>query len=141
VSNIARWNLIIGFSIIICAASGGFFLATEQARSFAENSAAKSAWWFTVASSAHGHTNLFAMLHILLGLTLSYSKVSPKGKALQTLGLGLGTLAMSLLMLIRSLKPPEAGYDILGYVIGALLSASLISILSHVIGLLPTKRG
>ncbi len=139
-SKIARWNMIIGFTVLVFAASGGFFLATEQVQSFAEGSAAKSAWWFTVATSAHGHTNLFAMIHILFGLTLPYSKAVPRVKFLQSIGLGLGTFTMSFLMLARSLKPPEPGRDYLGLLIGMMLSCSLLALISHVMGLLPTKR-
>jgi len=141
VSKIARWNMIIGFAVLVFAASGGFFLATEQTESFAAGSAAKSTWWFAVATSAHGHTNLFGMIHILLGLTMAYSKAGPRVKLLQSIGVGLGTFTMSFLMLVRSLRPPESGRDFLGYLIGIMLSASLLALTSHVMGLLPTKRG
>jgi hypothetical protein len=139
-SAIARWNIIVGFSAIVFAASGGLFLANEQTATFIQNSAPNSTWWYAVASSAHGHTNLFGFLHILFGLTLGLSYASSKLKKIQFIGLALGTTAMSLLMLLRSLTQPNSGFDLVGYFIGFMLSSALISLATHIMYLLPRKR-
>lgn len=139
-SSIARWNIIVGFSAIVFAAAGGFFLANEQAISFAQNSTSNTTWWYAVAASAHGHTNLFGILHVLFGLTLGMSYASPNLKKMQFIGLSLGTVAMSFLMVARSLSHPSTSFDFLGYLIGFMLSSTLISLSTHVMYLLPRKR-
>jgi len=140
-SNISRWNLVFGFSAIVFSASGGFFLATEQSRHFVQNAVGDSSWWFILSSSAHGHTNLFGMLHVLMALTFPYSRFGSRIQAYQTYGLGAGTFAMSFLMVIRSLSKPVIDFDLLGILIGLFLSCSLLSLITQIVGLLKIKPG
>lgn len=140
-SIVGRWNLIFGFSAILFSACGGFFLATEQSRHFAENAVGDPSWWFALSSSAHGHTCLFGILHVLLGLTFAYSSLGSRFRLLQSICLGSGTFAMSALMIIRSLSKPAIDFDTLGVFIGLFLSLAILSLLIHVYSLLPLKRG
>ena len=70
---IATGNMLIGFIFIFLSASAGLFLSTEHVRAHVNGGAELTSWWIQLSSSAHGHTNLFGMLHVLLGLTMPYS--------------------------------------------------------------------
>jgi hypothetical protein len=74
------------------------------------------------------------MLHVLFGLTVAYSAFSPKVKSWQTCGLALGTVAMGPMMLVKAATPPVEGYDALGLIMGAMLSAALAALASHALG-------
>ena len=128
-------NMLIGFSLIFFAAAGGPFLAFDATDAFIHDPTIISSWLFTLLSSAHGHTNLFGMLHVLFALSMPYSTLSPRVKKLQTVGFGLGSFGMSVLMVIRANMGPVAGYDLLGLFTGVCLSAALAAIGVHCYGL------
>lgn len=129
-------NMLIGFSLIFFAASAGSFVANDITYKFIREQNLLDSWLSLMLKSAHGHTNLFGMLHICFGLTLPYSKSKYLVKIYQTIGLGLGSFAMSGLMVLRGLIVPNEGFDYLGVVIGICLSAALVAIAAHVVGLL-----
>jgi hypothetical protein len=134
-SQLNLWNIFFGFLVIFIASCAGVFLADEATKSYLYNQTLQSSWQQLILQSAHGHTNSFGMLHILLGLTFPYSKLSLKIKTLQTIGLGAGTFAMSILMFLKSRGEPVVGYDVLGLVIGVCLSLTFISLLVHCCGI------
>lgn len=128
-------NMLIGFCLIFFAAAGGPFLAFDATDAFIHDPSIMSSWLFTLLSSAHGHTNLFGMLHILFALTIPYSSLSSKFKKIQTVGMCLGSFGMSVLMVLRANLGPVAEYDFLGGFTGLCLSASLMAIGMHCYGL------
>ena len=134
-SQVSLWNILIGFFVVFLAACAGVFLADNMTSHYVYQSSEVLSWEQVIVKSAHSHTNSFGMLHILLGLTLPYSRVSLTVKVLQTIAFGLGTVAMSVLMMIKSQYPAVMGYDGLGALIGLCLSATLIGISSHCYGL------
>jgi hypothetical protein len=129
-------NMLIGFSIVFLAAAAGSFIATDITYKFLREQNLSDSWMSLMQKSAHGHTNLFGILHICLGLTLPYSRFKNSFKILQTIGLGLGSFAMSFLMVVRGQIIPSESFDYLGTLIGICLSAALLSIGGQVIGLL-----
>jgi hypothetical protein len=128
-------NMIIGFTILFLAASGGGFVAFDMTTGFLKDPAILESWELALLKSAHGHSNLFGMIHIMFGLTLPYSEFSSKWKKRQTLGLFLGSLAMGPGMMIRAFKGPTESTDLTGILIGIALSASLLTLVSHSAGL------
>ena len=133
---IALLNMALGFLAVFLAACGGVFVANDATNAFLHHPQELQGWQFTLMASAHGHTNLFGMLHILFGLTLPYSGFKGKTHVWQSVGLGLGTLGMSVLMVLRSFVMPSATSDPLGIVLGIMLGAALVAIGSHTAGLL-----
>lgn len=131
-------NVTIGFWTIFFAACGGTFLATQSHQAFVHDVSLLSSWQFTLMKSAHTHTNLFGILHILLGMTLPIAKLNKNQATGMTLGFFCGTLAMSVLLIIRSFHMPLVTFDWLGVVNGCLLSCALVAILWYCIQL--TKR-
>lgn len=129
-------NMFLGFCIIFLAASAGSFVANDIAYKFIREKSLLDTWSSLMMKSAHGHTNLFGILHICFGLTMPYSNVNKRGKLIQTIGLGMGTFAMSGLMFLRGIMIPNQEFDYLGVIIGICLSAALVSIASHAFGLL-----
>src|SRR3989338_11119514 len=111
-------NILIGFTVVVIASCGGFFLATEADKAFLLDKQILESWQYTLLKSAHGHFNLFGMLHILMGLSFPYSKISSRIQFLQTCGLFLGTLTMGILLFYRAFSGVPLGRDILGIVIG-----------------------
>src|SRR5689334_22015870 len=95
-------NCLIGFLAVFIAAAGGLFLSFDATRAFLHDKSVLSSWVYQLMSSAHGHTNLFGLLHIALGLTLPYTRLPSSLKWAETIGLALGTIAMSVLMLVRA---------------------------------------
>lgn len=134
-ARLAIWNMMIGFSVVALAAAGGAFIATDLTTGYLRDAAILNSWLITLQSSSHGHTNLFGILHIALGLTMPYSKWSHRTKLLQTIGLGLGTIAMGPFMLVRGWLGPVESVDLTEILIGTCLSASLVAIVSHASGL------
>jgi len=132
---IAILNMIIGFAVLFVAAAAGAFIANDLTEAFLKDRELLNNWNAVLTRSAHGHTNLFAMLHIIFGLTIPYSELSIKIKKVQTAGLFLGTFAMGPLMVTRSTLPPSEGFDPLASVIGIFLSCSLAMLISHAYGL------
>ncbi len=127
--------MIIGFSLIFLAASGGAFIAVNATQRALEGNLIEG-WSELLQTSSHGHTSLFGMIHILFGLTLPYSKITPKVKLLQTIGIGCGSLAMGPLMLFRSSFGPTSSFEINGVIIGSMLSLALAAIGVHIFGLM-----
>lgn len=129
------FNMCFGFFAILLASSGGVFLSFDSTQAFLYDKAALDSWWFTLMSSAHGHTNTFGLLHICFGLTMPYCRLKPFVKKMSTLGLVLGTGAMSVLMMLRALGGPSSSFDFLGLLIGVGLSAALLALSVHCFGL------
>ena len=140
---IALLNFVIGFSVLFVAAAGGAFIANDLTDAFLRDPQLINSWNAILSRSAHGHTNLFGLLHICFGLTIPYSIFSPKIATAQTAALFAGTFAMGPLMIIRSTMPPSDGVDVMAILIGIFLSSALIMIFSHACGLLGKfmKRG
>lgn len=134
-SRLALFNMTLGFTVLFFAAAAGAFIATDLTEGYLRDKAILESWRLVLASSAHGHSNLFATIHICFGLTLPYSALPSRVKLLQTIGLAAGTFAMGPVMIVRSLTPPAEGIDIVALVIGALLSCSLAAIGAHAFGL------
>lgn len=133
---IALINFVIGFTVLFVAAAAGAFIANDLTEAFVRDKELLNSWSAVLTRSAHGHSNLFAILHICFGLTIPYSIFSTRIKVLQTLGLGAGTFAMGPLMMLRSTLPPTEGLDVTAVAIGVCLSAALTMIFSHACGLL-----
>jgi hypothetical protein len=132
---LAILNMLIGFAVLTLAAAAGSFVAFDTTEAFLKDKALLDSWQLLLQSSAHGHTNLFGLLHIVFGLTMPYSAWSARVKTLQTAGLAMGTVAMGPVMLIRSFAGPSESLDLLEVVIGLLLSAALVAMLTHAAGL------
>jgi len=129
---LAIMNMILGFLGIAISSMGGVFLS-EQAVEIFEQGLPNHTWSYTLQQSAHGHTSLFGILHILFALTMPYSILNSRVKTLQTIGLASGTVAMSLFMFLRSYS--SLGQDYLQIVTGLLLVFAVIAIISHTYGL------
>lgn len=132
---IAIGNMLIGFIFVFMSASAGFFLSTEHTRAHIEGGQMLNSWWLQLSSSAHGHTNLFGILHVILGLTIPYSFQGKGIRVCQTIGLFMGGFAMSFLMFLRAQGSPSLEYDAIGILIGVCLSAALVSIGIQIAGL------
>lgn len=128
-------NMLIGFLAIFFAASAGSFIAFDTTEAFLKDPKLLDSWQLLTYRSAHGHTNLFGIIHILFALTLPYSKLSPRSKKIQSIGIAAGTFAMAVLMLVRAKIGPVDGIDVLDIAIGGCLSMALVAIGSHCYGL------
>lgn len=128
-------NMAIGFMVLFLAAAAGAFVSFDMTQAFLHDTKQLYTWEATLLQSSHGHTNLFGMLHILLGLTLPYSPFAPRWKLLQTAGLLAGVLAMGPLLMLRAYGGISDSFDALGIAIGCGLSAALASIGSHMAAL------
>lgn len=124
-------NMAIGFFVLFFAAAAGAFVSFDMTEAFLKDTAMLNSWQATLLASAHGHSNLFGILHIALGLTFPYSLLAHKWKVLQTAGLFAGVIAMGPLMMIRSSYGPTPSLEGMGLVIGAFLSLSLLTLASH----------
>jgi hypothetical protein len=136
---IALWNLFFGFTLICFAAAAGALVANDLTNSFvdameATRPAARD-WMMTLQASAHGHSNLFGMLHIATGLTMPYARQNHTTRSLVTAGLTLGSIAMGPLMIWRSMIPPARDIDANGILIGICLSFALGALATHAAGL------
>jgi hypothetical protein len=127
--------MLIGFLVLSLVAAAGSFIATDITVGYLRDQKSLETWRLLIAKSAHGHTNLFAMIHILFGLTMPYSPLSPRIKQLQTLGLFLGVLAMGPVMLMRGYVGPMERLDLVEVGLGTMLSCALLALLSHAAGL------
>ena len=134
-SRIGLVNLSWGFLLIFMAACGGAFVAVQATNNFVAG-VATPGWQSVLQASSHGHTSLFGIIHILLGLTLSYSQASSRENILKTVGLFAGSFAMGPLMLIRAALGPTVSTEVNGMLIGVGLSCALVAILYHAIGLM-----
>jgi hypothetical protein len=135
-SKVSLLNIIIGFVVIFVSASAGSFIVQDLTDGFLKDPSILTSWQTTILTSAHGHTNLFGMLHILMGLTFPYSVMSRFIKTLQTFGLFLGTLAMGPGMMLNAARGPSEMITLTTVLIGLGLSLALISIAIHCLGLL-----
>jgi len=133
---LAILNMAIGFFVVFVAASAGAFISLDITHAFLYDEESLHRWQLLLHRSAHGHTNLFGMLHILFGLTLPYSLCSQRIKIWQTAGLLLGCVAMGPGMILRGAAGPTAATDGLGIALGLLLSATLLAVASHALGLM-----
>jgi hypothetical protein len=127
--------MLLGFLALFFAAAAGSFIAFDTTEAFVKDPGLLNSWQLLINRSAHGHTNLFGLTHIAMGLTFPYSILSLRAKKIQTLGLLAGTFAMSVLMLARSYVGPANGIDILDVATGACLSCALMAIACHCYGL------
>jgi hypothetical protein len=128
-------NMTIGFVVLTFAAAAGAFVATEITTAFLKDPETLNAWGAVLRRSAHGHANLFGVLHIAFGLTLPYSRLSARVKTMQTGGLLLGTLAMGVGLLVRAAAGATEGLDAVEVGLGVCLSAALLALASHAAGL------
>ncbi len=124
-------NMALGFTVLFFAACAGAFVSFDLTEAYLRDVTQLHTWRTTLLSSAHGHSNLFGLLHIAFGLTLPYSPLEARWKALQTGGLFGGVVAMGPLMMIRSAYGPSESLEGVGLLIGALLSLALLTLASH----------
>lgn len=134
-ARLGLWNIALGFAVISIAAAGGAFVANEITLAYVFDPAALDSWGQLMRTSSHGHTNLFGMLHILLGLTLPYSRCSLRLKLAQTLGLAAGVLAMGPGMLAKAILGPTAELSLIDVSIGTGLTLALGSLVSHTVAI------
>lgn len=136
---IAIWNLFFGFALICLAAASGAIVANDMSNAFVDTiqtgRSATQDWTLTLQGSAHGHVNLFGVLHIALGLTMPYARQTQRLRMLITTGLTGGSIAMGPLMIWRSLLQPVREIEASGILIGIFLSLSLAALLIHTAGL------
>lgn len=132
---IALANCLFGFIAISLATASGFFVAREAEFAYASAGTMPATWQFVLMKSAHGHLNLYGMVHILFGLTISHSRLPSTLKLFQSWALAAGTLTMGLFVFLRSFTNGPLDSEMMGQVMGLLLSASLASMLSHCLGL------
>lgn len=128
---LAGLNIAAGFFVVGLISCFGAILSFDIADAVARSPTTLLQWQVVLQKSAHGHGNLFGMLHILFGSTLRYSLLPRKWKCWQSLGLFLGTLAAGPLMWFRSLSPQPGAPDLMTYIVSAFFAASLASIFSH----------
>ena len=132
---LAIFNMMFGFLVLAIAAASGAFVASEITTGYLSDPALINAWDALLRRAAHGHANLFAMIHVLFGLTIPYSRLSTRVKQLQTVGLMLGTVAMGIGLLVRGAVGPSASLDIVEIAIGGALTLALFAVASHAYGL------
>ena len=133
-SKVSLINMLIGFCLLFLSACAGLFVV-NQTTLILEAKQNLITWQNILQKSAHGHTGLFAMIHISFALTLPYSRLKHKIKILQTVGLSSGSIAISFLLFIRSNVERNKDFDLLGIIIGTCLSFTLIAIFTHCVGL------
>jgi hypothetical protein len=132
---IALLNLVIGFFLIFMAACGGAFVALRLTESYL-NGVASPGWEAALQASSHGHTSLFGIIHILIGLTMPYSRSSDQIESLKTFGIFCGSMAMGPLLLVRAALGPTSSTEWSGLIVGTCLSLALAAILFHALSLL-----
>ena len=134
-ARISLYNIIFGFAVIFFAAIYGALLALDTTDTLVHAPIDMLRWEQTLSRSAHGHTNLFGILHICFGLTFPFSILSVRTKTIQSIFLACGTFAMGPLMILRAKFGLPIGTDYLGGIIGLFLSLTLASLLVHTVGL------
>jgi len=132
--------MLIGFAVLTLAAMASAFIATDITQGYLRDKAVIDSWQLLLERSAHGHTNLFALVHVCFGLTMPYSTLGPKAKAWQTVGIALGTLGMAVGMNVRARLGPTDGVDLAEIVVGGMLSCALAAIAAHAYGLAAKLR-
>ncbi len=124
-------NMMIGFVILFLAACAGAFRAFDLTEAFIKDQELLGQWEMVLLNSAHGHTNMFAMIQILFGLTMPWSRLSLRWKQWQTFSITSGAFAMGPLMMIRASMGPEESTHPIAILIGVFLSLSLAAIATH----------
>jgi hypothetical protein len=130
-SRLSILNMALGFLVLFFAACAGAFVSFDMTQAFLHDLKQLNTWEMTLLQSSHGHSNLFGLLHIVLGLTLPYSPLALRWKQMQTLGLFGGVLAMGPGMVMRAFAGPSESFDALGLAIGFGLSLALASLGTH----------
>jgi hypothetical protein len=130
-SRLSILNMALGFLVLFFAACAGAFVSFDMTQAFLHDLKQLDTWEMTLLQSSHGHSNLFGILHIALGLTLPYSPLAFHWKKIQTIFLFGGVLAMGPGMIMRALAGPSESFDALGLSIGVGLSMALVSLGTH----------
>lgn len=120
------WQLLhitIGFCVLFLSAGLGFIVSYDLSNLFMQESQEIHSWLRTLARSAHGHLSLFGIIHICFGLTLGFTNQKPLLLKIETAGLCMGTVGMGLGLLLRGFAGPSSTFDLLGLIIGTLISA------------------
>lgn len=133
-SRLAILNMAWGFTLIFIAACGGVFVALNTTETFLQGLVTPQ-WQALLQTASHGHTSLFGVIHILLGLTMPYTRSSDFENRLKTTGVALGSIAMGPLLLIRGVLGPTLSTELNGVLIGVCLSCALLAIAYHAFGL------
>lgn len=131
---IALINMAWGFFLIFVAACGGVFVALSSTEAFINGPAAPQ-WQALLQTASHGHVSLFGVIHVLLGLTMPYTRSSKFENRIKSAGVALGSLAMGPLLLIRGALGPTLSTELNGVLIGVCLSCALFAIAYHTLGL------
>ncbi len=130
-SRLSILNMALGFLVLFLAACGGAFVSFDITQAYLHDTTQLQTWQMDLMKSAHGHSNLFGLLHVALGLTLPYSPLALRWKKWQTLGLFAGVLAMGPGMMIRAFGGPSESFDTVGLSIGLGLSLALACLGTH----------
>ncbi len=130
-ARLSIFNMAFGFSVLFFAACAGAFISFDMTQAFLHDPAQLNSWQLSLLKSAHGHSNLFGVLHIGLGLTLPYSPLPQRSKIAQTVGLAMGVLAMGPGMIIRAFGGASDSFDVIGLCIGTGLSLALVTLATH----------
>lgn len=128
------FNMLIGFCLLLLAASAGAFVALDATHRFLEGTTTQT-WRTMLEASGHGHTALFGVIQVLFGLTLPYSSVSPFQKKIQSIFLLCGALAMGPGMMARAALGPTATVEWNGILLGGLLSLWMVGLSWHTFGI------
>lgn len=134
-SSLAIIHLVTGFLSVFISACAGIFLATDLTEAFAQDISLIGTWNTTLLISAHSHTNQFGILHVLFGLSEHWNVLPKFVRRFQLIGLCLGSIAMSILMALKSFQSPSVNWDLIGAASGFCLSMALISIGLHTFGI------
>jgi hypothetical protein len=132
---ISLMNMAWGFTLIFVAACGGVFVALNTTEAFIRGPV-QPEWQALLQTASHGHVTLFGVIHILLGLTIPYTRSSVFENRLKSIGIGLGSLAMGPLLLVRAVIGPTLSTELNGVLIGVCLSCSLFAIAYHALGIM-----
>ena len=134
-SKVSLVNILIGWIGLVISAFAGVFIANDLSTEFINHSELSETWKSIILQSAHGHSNMFSMIHILFGLSCSYSDYSNRTKLIQTVMLFLGIIAMGPLLYIRSNIKPTPEMGLVEISIGICLCLCLLSMCSHCLGI------
>ncbi len=134
-TRLALINMVIGFVLVFLSASLGTFIVNEMTELYLTAPQHLAAWQHTLARSAHGHSTLCGLVHILFALTLPYSCLPPRFKLWQAGGILAGSIALGPLLLLKSLTQPSLDLDLLSLTMGLLLSMFLFALAFHAFGI------
>ena len=73
-SKVSVINVLIGWIGLVISAFAGVFIASDLSTEFINHSQMSETWKSVIIQSSHGHSNMFSMIHILFGLSLSLFK-------------------------------------------------------------------